>query len=97
VPHPQRISIMSSLKSLSWSPVVARPPWSHPARQFAAAALRSVSAVLAHLAGRLSVPAPAPVERLPVVLEFYADAGAPEGALFMDGELVGWVPGVRRL
>lgn len=30
-------------------------------------------------------------------LEFYAEAGAPEGALYLDGQLVGWVGGVRRL
>jgi hypothetical protein len=30
-------------------------------------------------------------------LEFYAEAGAPEGAIYIDGELVGYVPGVRRL
>jgi hypothetical protein len=31
------------------------------------------------------------------VLEFHADAGALEGALYVDGELVGYLPGVRRL
>jgi hypothetical protein len=31
------------------------------------------------------------------VLEFYAEAGAPEGALYLDGKLVGWVAGVNRL
>ena len=30
-------------------------------------------------------------------LEFYADACAPEGALYADGELVGYLPGIRRL
>jgi hypothetical protein len=30
-------------------------------------------------------------------LEFYAEAGAPEGALYIDGELVGYVAGVTRL
>ena len=29
--------------------------------------------------------------------EFYAEAGAPEGALFVNGELVGTVPGITRL
>jgi len=28
--------------------------------------------------------------------EFYAEAGAPEGALYVDGELAGWVA-VNRL
>lgn len=31
------------------------------------------------------------------VLEFYAEAGAPEGALYVDGQLVGHVSGVTRL
>ena len=31
------------------------------------------------------------------VLEFYAEAGAPEGALYVDGVRVGIVPGVTRL
>ncbi len=30
-------------------------------------------------------------------LEFYAEAGAPEGALYADGERVGQLPGVKRL
>jgi hypothetical protein len=31
------------------------------------------------------------------VLEFHAEAGAPEGALYVDGELVGTLVGVCRL
>jgi hypothetical protein len=31
------------------------------------------------------------------VLEFYAEAGAPEGALYVDGHLIGFLPGVKRL
>ena len=30
-------------------------------------------------------------------VEFHAEAGAPEGALYIDGRLVGWIEGVRRL
>ena len=30
-------------------------------------------------------------------LEFHADAGAPEGALYVDGVLFGHLPGVHRL
>jgi hypothetical protein len=30
-------------------------------------------------------------------LEFHAEAGAPEGALYVNGELVGFVAGVNRL
>jgi hypothetical protein len=31
------------------------------------------------------------------VLEFHADAGAPEGALYVNGKLVGHIQGVQRL
>lgn len=31
------------------------------------------------------------------LVEFYAEAGAPEGALFVDGQRVGVLPGVKRL
>jgi hypothetical protein len=34
---------------------------------------------------------------LPQLLEFHAEAGAPEGALYADGELVALLPGVNRL
>ena len=66
-------------------------------RQFAAAVLRAASALLAALAERLAAPMPAPAEPPPGVLEFHADAGAPEGALYVDGDLVGYLPGIRRL
>ena len=29
--------------------------------------------------------------------EYHAEAGAPEGALYVDGKLVGWLEGVKRL
>ncbi|MFG6430866.1 hypothetical protein [Roseateles sp. LYH14W] len=30
-------------------------------------------------------------------LEFYAEAGAPEGALYLDGQLIAQLDGIRRL
>ena len=58
--------------------------------------------------GPLAAPSGSPVRQLAVrrrgstarravELEFYAEAGAPEGALYLDGELVGYLPGVTRL
>jgi hypothetical protein len=47
------------------------------------------------LAQRLAL-APAQVLADPV-LEFYGDAAAPEGALYVNGHLVGHVLGVNRL
>ena len=92
---------MTRLKPMSWQSAHAGPasrPWTHPARRVAAVALRSASAALARLARRLAVPlrvVRAPP--LPPVLEFHADAGAPEGALYVDGKLIGWLSGVKRL
>lgn len=64
-------------------------------RRVAAAVLRSASVALARLARQLARPA-ARFSSDPR-LEFYAEAGAPEGALYRDGEFVGWVKGVKRL
>jgi hypothetical protein len=61
-----------------------------------AAALHGSSQALAQLARRVLGAAPATPLRAPV-LEFYAEAGAPEGALYVDGQLVGRLPGVTRL
>ena len=68
------------------------------ARKLLSGVLRSASVVLARLARSLAVAERAR-ERPPaeLVLEFYAEAGAPEGALFVDGHLVGYLPGVKRL
>ncbi len=60
-----------------------------------ARALRSAGALLARLARQLqSRHAAAAGEP---VYEFYAQAGAPEGALYVDGKLVALLPGVSRL
>jgi hypothetical protein len=65
-------------------------------RELAAALLRRASQMLARMA--LSVAgAAAQVPAREPVLEFYAEAGAPEGALYVDGELVGMLAGVNRL
>jgi hypothetical protein len=65
------------------------------ARLLVAMLLHGASMLLGRLALRLM-----PTHREPAgdpVLEFYAQAGAPEGALYVDGELVGRLPGVSRL
>lgn len=85
-------------KTLSWTRPAARPAGSL-GRRATAAALRTASHLLARLARRLRPVEPAPMLHLPVV-EFHPshrDAGAPEGALYVDGELVGYVHGVTRL
>jgi hypothetical protein len=72
----------------------ASPP--SPARLFIAMVLRAGSRALERLAHRL-----ARVERVRLraepLLEFHAEAGAPEGALYVNGRLVGHLDGVQRL
>ena len=87
---------MSTLKDLRWSATAPQHPPSEAARRLLASGLRSASARLARLSRRLARPAVRAVHPEPQ-LEFYAEAGAPEGALYLDGKLVGWVAGVSRL
>jgi hypothetical protein len=70
----------------------APPRWG---RAVAATVLRTAGRALDRLAERL---ASAPRRPVPLrSLEFHAEAGAPEGALYVNGELVGFVAGVNRL
>ena len=71
-------------------------PGGSPLRRTAALALRQTSRLLGRLARRLALQHPRAAMRAPE-LEFYAESGAPEGALYLDGELVGYLPGVQRL
>jgi hypothetical protein len=69
--------------------------WTHEAwRLRLALTLRVGSALLARLALQL-----APNRRLKrkPELEFYAEAGAPEGALYADGRRIGTLSGITRL
>ncbi|MDH4061809.1 MAG: hypothetical protein OEU94_13435 [Aquincola sp.] len=66
------------------------------ARRAAAAVLQRASRALASLAQRLAQPRDTAATLLPQ-LEFHAEAGAPEGALYADGVLVALLPGVTRL
>ena len=76
-----------------------RPSFSDSWRRLAAHLLRGASAALARQARDVVRPLHARQRRRSqhdVSVEFHAEAGAPEGALFIDGELVGYVE-VRRL
>jgi len=67
-------------------------------RYAAALGLRVTSSLLTRIARQLVAPLSSRRSKpLPPVLEFYADAGAPEGALYVDGKLMGWINGVKRL
>jgi hypothetical protein len=86
---------MSKILQAYEGPLVA--PRGGLVRHAAAVALRGASLALARLSRRMhAARVDRSVRRAPE-LEFYAEAGAPEGALYLDGELVGYVPGVNRL
>ena len=65
-------------------------------RHFAATGLRGAAKFLGRMARRLG-KRDRVASRVNPVFEFYAQAGAPEGALYVDGKLVGHLAGVSRL
>lgn len=75
-----------------------RPSFSDTWRRFLAHLLRGASARLARHARDVARPLHARKRRsqADMSVEFHAEAGAPEGALYVDGELVGYIE-VRRL
>jgi hypothetical protein len=84
---------MSSLKEVRWGN--EPPSVAEAGRRLTAALLQRASQLLARLAfGLASAPAEPRTEPR---FEYHAEAGAPEGALYVDGRLVGWLSGVRRL
>ena len=76
-------------------PFDAVPAEERRVRGFAAGLLRAASRALDALAEKLAL-VEAPVAQDPV-LEFHGDEAAPEGALYVNGLLVGHVLGVKRL
>ena len=84
--------------ALHGSPAPLVRPAPSAARRATTWALLAASAALDRLAQRLAATPATPHDPLPVAkLEFYAQAGAPEGALYVDGQFVGWLQGVQRL
>lgn len=69
----------------------------YPVRHAVAFVLRAAGAALDRLAERVAMPAAASAAAADPAFEFYAQAGAPEGALYVDGQFVGWIRGVQRL
>jgi hypothetical protein len=77
-----------------------RPSFSDTWRRIVAHLLRGASAALARQARDVARPLHARQRRVrsqhDASVEFHAEAGAPEGALYVDGELVGYIA-VQRL
>ncbi len=78
--------------------VATRPrrPVDGTARRLAIAALTAAGTALTRLAETLGRPLADPPTSLPRI-EFHAEAGCVEGAIYCDGVLVARIPGVRRL
>jgi hypothetical protein len=84
------------IKSLSLrAPHSALMPDRSALRRGTAAALRAAGCALQGLSERLTA-SPRLVSGT-AQLEFHAEAGAPEGVLYVDGQLVAHLAGVRRL
>ena len=84
----------NNLLDLSSSQSLAgQGPWNHTAGLLLQAASRS----LAQLARLMRNPQRRIVLQHQSELEFYAEAGAPEGALYVNGEYVGSLHGINRL
>jgi Ser/Thr protein kinase RdoA (MazF antagonist) len=82
-------------KSLKWVLEPASSP-GETVRRISVRALRSAGSALGRMARHLAPHARAePPES--VLFEFHAEAGAPEGALFVNGQRIGTLPGVTRL
>ena len=95
-------------RTMPWGASASAPPYSALLLNLLAAALRSASVLLERRAARLAegarAQAAAAAEELlqadTQTVEFHAvyrEAGAPEGALYVNGRLVGVISGVERL
>ena len=85
-------------ESMSWAAAEGTRPLTATLLHAMAAVLMTASEMVARLAERQAVTH---ARRTPLgLVEFHAihrDAGAPEGALYVDGHLVGVLEGVTRL
>ena len=79
-------------------------PWADAARPLSSTLLQLLAALLlaasqraARAADRAAAAAAAPPIETVEFHELHRDAGAPEGALYVNGQLVAILPGVTRL
>jgi hypothetical protein len=87
-------------KTMTWAAGDAARPFSATALYLVAAVLRTASDALARSAERRAAADAAQAVATVGTVEFhglYRDAGAPEGALYVDGVFVGMIEGVTRL
>ncbi|MEZ0306286.1 MAG: hypothetical protein ACAH21_00070 [Ramlibacter sp.] len=84
-------------KTMPWAATDAARPVSAALLYLLAAILQTGSHMLTRLAVRVSESRAAVPPQTVEFHALYGDAGAPEGALYVNGELVGWIEGVKRL
>ena len=84
------------IKSLPWNYYPPESALDYRLRNAVAAALRGTSRMLSRLARRISASKKVRYADVGHV-EFYAEAGAPGGAIYVDGLLIGYVTGLKRL
>ena len=84
-------------KTMSWADATAARPFPATLLHLAAAVLYGASQALNRLATRMSEARAARAVHSVEFHPLYRDAGAPEGALYINGELVGTIEGVTRL
>ena len=85
-------------KTMNWPAGDVARPLSAVLLYVAAAALRGASDVLTRLAVRIStVESTIATAHTVEFHAVYRESGAPEGAVYVNGKLVGFIPGVTRL
>ena len=84
-------------KDFHWIDAPPRHAWDQGVRDVAAAMLRALGALLDRAACRLADERRTEAPWAHPMVEFHAEAGAPEGALYVNGRLVGHIEGVTRL
>lgn len=87
-------------KTMTWAAGETARPFTATALYVAAAVLRAAGDLLARWAERRAAADAAVAVADAGTVEFHLlhrDAGAPEGALYVDGKLVGVLTGVTRL
>ena len=86
-----------STKDSHWIDAPSRHALNQGLRNVAAALLRALGALLDRAAHRLAAERRPEASWTHPMVEFHAEAGAPEGALYVNGRLVGYIEGVTRL
>jgi hypothetical protein len=85
------------MKDLHWIDAPPRHALDQGLRDAVASLLRALGALLDTAAQRLTAQRSADTLWAHPMVEYHAEAGAPEGALYVNGRLVGRIEGVTRL